>query len=33
LAVSRILQGKEITNREAVANPECLEEYSQFKNS
>ncbi|TNF31925.1 MAG: acetoacetate--CoA ligase [Deltaproteobacteria bacterium] len=30
LAISRILQGKEITNREAVANPECLEEYQQF---
>lgn len=30
LAIGRILQGKEITNREAVANPECLEEYQQF---
>lgn len=30
LAISRILQGKEITNKEAVANPECLDEYAQY---
>ncbi len=32
LAVSRILQGKEITNREAVANPDCLSEYEKYLN-
>jgi len=30
LAISRILQGKEITNKEAVANPECLDEFTQY---
>lgn len=28
LAVTRILSGRPLTNREAVANPECLEDYS-----
>ncbi len=30
LAITRILSGKEFTNVEAVANPECLAEYNQF---
>jgi acetoacetyl-CoA synthetase len=30
LAITRILSGKELTNVEAVANPECLSEYKQF---
>ena len=31
LAVTRILAGKELKNIEAVANPECLEEYKKFQ--
>lgn len=30
LAVSRVVNGKPITNREAIANPECLGEYEQY---
>ncbi|MCO4793949.1 MAG: acetoacetate--CoA ligase [Bacteriovoracaceae bacterium] len=33
LAISRILQGKELSNKEAVANPECLSQYNQFASS
>jgi acetoacetyl-CoA synthetase len=32
LAVTRILSGKELTNLEAVANPECLVEYKKIMN-
>nr|MBP9682541.1 hypothetical protein [Bacteriovorax sp.] len=30
LAVAKILQGKAVTNVEAIANPECLSEYALF---
>jgi acetoacetyl-CoA synthetase len=30
LAINRILNGKKLTNLEAVANPECLKEYEQY---
>lgn len=30
LAVSRLIHNKEVPNREALANPECLEQYSNF---
>ena len=30
LAVSRIVNGKALSNKEAIANPECLEEYTHF---
>ncbi|EQC48076.1 acetoacetate--CoA ligase [Bacteriovorax sp. Seq25_V] len=30
LAVTRLINGKELTNLEAVANPECLEQYRAF---
>ncbi len=32
LAITRILAGKALTNLEAVANPECLDEYKKFFN-
>lgn len=32
LAVTRIVNGKAITNKEAIANPECLVEYEAFAN-
>lgn len=31
LAVARIINGRNLTNIEAVANPECLEEYKRFQ--
>lgn len=31
LAVSRIVNGKEITNIDAIANPECLGEYELYR--
>ncbi|TVZ41694.1 acetoacetyl-CoA synthetase [Alteromonadaceae bacterium 2753L.S.0a.02] len=30
LAVSKLINGKSINNREAIANPDCLEEYTKF---
>jgi acetoacetyl-CoA synthetase len=33
LAITKILANKEITNIEAIANPECLDEYKLFNNS
>ena len=30
LAIARILSGKTVTNKEALSNPECLDEYQQY---